>query len=123
VAALTAAHERRKTGGSAVKITGVHTLVVNAKMRNRVFVPVETDQPGLCGWGEATLEWKMRAVVGAVQDFEGTIVGGVLGVLIIGVLNNGMILTSVPTFYQMVAKGVLLIAAAVIAEHQTRRYG
>ena len=46
-----------------------------------------------------------------------------LGVLIIGVLNNGMILTSVPTFYQMVAKGVLLIAAVVIAEHQARRYG
>jgi len=59
----------------------------------------------------------------ALTGGKGTIVCGMLGVLIIGVLNNGMILTSVPTFYQMVAKGVLLIAAVVIAEYQTRRYG
>ena len=54
---------------------------------------------------------------------KGTIVGGLLGVLIIGVLDNGLILTSVPTFYQMVAKGLLLIAAVIIAEQQGRRYG
>src|ERR1700678_1781621 len=62
---------RRKNGRErGVKITGVRTLVVNAQMRNWVFVRVETDQPGLYGWGEATLEWKTRAVVGAVQDLE-----------------------------------------------------
>ena len=71
------------------------------------------------------LEAITAAVLGgcALTGGKGTIVGGMLGVLIIGVLNNGMILTSVPTFYQMVAKGVLLIAAVVIAEYQTRRYG
>ena len=58
-----------------MKITGVRTLVVNAEMRNWVFVRVETDQPGLYGWGEATLEWKTRAVVGAVQDLEPLILG------------------------------------------------
>ena len=42
---------------------------------------------------------------------------------IIGVLDNGLILTSVPTFFQIVAKGVLLIAAVIIAEQQARRYG
>src|SRR6516225_10405281 len=58
-----------------VKITGVRTLVVNAEMRNWVFVRVETDVPGLVGWGEATLEWKTRAVVGAVQDLEALVAG------------------------------------------------
>jgi len=64
------------------------------------------------------------AVLGgcALTGGRGTIVGGLLGVLILGVLNNGMILTSVPTFYQMVARGVLLVAAVVIAEQQARRY-
>ncbi len=64
------------------------------------------------------------AVLGgcALTGGRGTIMGGLLGVLILGVLNNGMILTSVPTFYQMVARGVLLIAAVVIAEQQARRY-
>jgi L-arabinose transport system permease protein len=65
------------------------------------------------------------AVLGgcALTGGKGTIVGGVLGVIIIGVLNNGMILTSVPTFYQMVARGLLLILAVLVAEHQAKRYG
>lgn len=71
------------------------------------------------------LEAITAAVLGgcALAGGKGTIVGGLLGVLIIGVLDNGLILTSVPTFFQMVAKGVLLIAAVIIAEHQARRYG
>ena len=47
-----------------MKITKIDTLVVNARMRNWVLVKVETDQPGLYGWGEATLEWKTKGVVG-----------------------------------------------------------
>ena len=71
------------------------------------------------------LEAITAAVLGgcALTGGKGTIIGGLLGVLIIGVLDNGLILTSVPTFFQMVAKGVLLIAAVIIAEQQARRYG
>lgn len=58
-----------------MKITGVETRVVNAEMRNWVFVKVLTDDPGLFGWGEATLEWKTRAVVGAVEDLAPLLVG------------------------------------------------
>nr|WP_321983398.1 galactonate dehydratase [uncultured Lichenicoccus sp.] len=58
-----------------MKITGIRTLVVNAEMRNWIFVRVDTDQPGLYGWGEATLEWKTRAVVGAVEDLAPLILG------------------------------------------------
>jgi galactonate dehydratase len=58
-----------------MKITAVSTVVVNARMRNWVFVKVLTDEPGLMGWGEASLEWKTRAVVGAVADFAPMLVG------------------------------------------------
>ena len=58
-----------------MKITEVQTTVVNAEMRNWVFVKVVTDQDGLFGWGEASLEWKTRAVVGAIEDFAPMIVG------------------------------------------------
>lgn len=58
-----------------MKITAIRTLVANAEMRNWVFVKVETDVPGLHGWGEATLEWKTRAVVGAIEDLEPLILG------------------------------------------------
>jgi galactonate dehydratase len=58
-----------------VKITAIKTLVCNARMRNWVFVKVETDQQGLVGWGEATLEWHTRAVVGALEDIAPLVIG------------------------------------------------
>ena len=58
-----------------MRITDIKALVVNAQMRNWVFVKVETDQPGLYGWGEGTLEWKTRAVVGCIEDFKAMLVG------------------------------------------------
>jgi galactonate dehydratase len=58
-----------------LKITDIKTVVVNAQMRNWVFVKVETDTPGLDGWGEASLEWKTRAVAAAVEDLKPFILG------------------------------------------------
>lgn len=58
-----------------MKIAHVETHVCHARMRNWVFVKVVTDQDGLFGWGEATLEWHTRAVVGAVEDIAQLIVG------------------------------------------------
>lgn len=71
------------------------------------------------------LEAITAAILGgcALQGGKGTIVGAMLGVLIIGVLNNGMILTSVPTFYQLLAKGALLILAVIVQERQRIRAG
>lgn len=58
-----------------MKITRITTQVVNARLRNWIFVRVETDQPGLTGLGEATLEFQTRAVVGAVEDLGALILG------------------------------------------------
>ena len=58
-----------------MKITSVSTRIVNAEMRNWVFVRIETDSSGLYGWGEATLEWKTRAVAGAIEDLAPLLVG------------------------------------------------
>ena len=58
-----------------MKITRIETHVCHARMRNWVFVKVLTDQDGLFGWGEATLEWHTRAVVGAVEDLAQLLVG------------------------------------------------
>jgi galactonate dehydratase len=44
-------------------------------MRNWVFVKVVTDQPGLYGWGEATLEWHTRSIVAAIEDIAPLLVG------------------------------------------------
>jgi galactonate dehydratase len=58
-----------------MKITAIETHVVNAELRNWIFVRVLTDEPGLYGWGEATLEWKTRAVTGAVEDLAPIVIG------------------------------------------------
>lgn len=58
-----------------MKITAIETHVCNARMRNWIFVKVVTDVPGLWGWGEATLEWHTRAVLGAIDDIAPLLIG------------------------------------------------
>lgn len=58
-----------------MKIVAIETHVCHARMRNWIFVKVVTDQPGLYGWGEATLEWHTRAVCGAISDIESLLIG------------------------------------------------
>ncbi|HYM69067.1 MAG TPA: galactonate dehydratase [bacterium] len=57
-----------------MKITAVRPLIVGARMRNWIFVKVETDA-GVVGWGECTTEWKTRAVAGCVEDLAPFVVG------------------------------------------------
>src|SRR5262249_10496720 len=59
----------------SMKITKIETLVCNARMRTWIFVKVLTDQPGLHGWGEATLEWHTRGVLGAIEDLSQLLIG------------------------------------------------
>lgn len=58
-----------------MKIVSITARVCNAEMRNWIFVRVETDTDGLIGWGEATLEFKTRAVIGAIADIEPMLIG------------------------------------------------
>lgn len=58
-----------------MKITAIETFVCHARMRNWIFVKIVTDQPGLWGWGEATLEWHTRSVVGAIEDLSQLLIG------------------------------------------------
>lgn len=57
-----------------MQITAIDPVVVNARMRNWVFVKVSTDE-GITGWGEASLEWKTRGVVGCLQDLTPFVLG------------------------------------------------
>src|ERR1700722_18690767 len=59
----------------AMRITRVSTTIVNAEMRNWVFVRVDTDSDGLYGWGERTCGRKTRAVAGAIGDLEPLLIG------------------------------------------------
>ncbi|MEM7537006.1 MAG: galactonate dehydratase [Chloroflexota bacterium] len=58
-----------------MKITAITPIFADGGHRIFVFVKVETDVPGLIGWGEASVEGKPRAVAGCIQDMAGMIVG------------------------------------------------
>jgi len=45
---------------------------------------------------------------------KGTILGTVLGAIIIGVLNNGLVLLNVSPFWQQVIKGMVILLAVII---------
>ena len=45
---------------------------------------------------------------------RGTILGTVLGAIIIGVLNNGLVLLNVSPFWQQVVKGLVILLAVII---------
>ncbi len=51
---------------------------------------------------------------------RGSVVGTAVGLLIIGILNNGLTLTGVDPFWQNVARGALLIAAVSFDRLRTR---
>ena len=58
-----------------MKITAIRPIFAQGERRTFVFIKVETDQQGLVGWGEASVEGKPRAVAGCVQDMEPMILG------------------------------------------------
>ncbi len=52
----------------------------------------------------------------AITGGTGTIVGSIIGVLIVGVLDNGLNLMGVSTFYQSIVEGAVLIFAVGVDE-------
>ncbi|MFD2440793.1 hypothetical protein ACFSS8_19985 [Paracoccus kondratievae] len=50
-------------------------------------------------------------------------VGTLIGALIIGVMNNGMNMLSVPYFYQLIVKGLVILIAVWLDVRAKRRQG
>ena len=50
----------------------------------------------------------------------GTILGVIVGVLIMGIVNNAMNLLQIETFYQYLASGGILLAAVLVDRLRTR---
>ncbi len=68
--------------------------------------------------------WEMNAIAAVVLGGTsmaggvGTIGGTIVGVLVIQVLNDGMVMMGVSSFWQMVIKGVVIILAVMIDQIQ-----
>lgn len=64
------------------------------------------------------------AVLGgtSLMGGRGTIAGSIVGAFVIGVLGDGLVMLGVSSFWQMVVKGVVIIAAVVMDQMQQRMY-
>ncbi|WP_116134638.1 ABC transporter permease [Tropicimonas sp. IMCC34043] len=51
----------------------------------------------------------------------GTVTGTLIGALLIGVVNNGLDLMGVESYYQQVIKGILIVAAVLLDQSRNRR--
>ena len=51
---------------------------------------------------------------------KGSILGTVLGAIIIGVLNNGLVLLNVSPFWQQVVKGLVILLAVIIDKSNSK---
>ena len=51
----------------------------------------------------------------------GTVTGTVIGALIIGVLNNGLVLLNVSPFWQQVVKGLVILLAVIIDKQNSKQ--
>ena len=74
-----------------------------------------------CGCGHRTQ--RDRAVIlggSSLSGGKGTIGGTLLGVLILGTLNNGLTLLNVSSYYQEIARGVVLLLAVGLDQLRLR---
>ena len=64
------------------------------------------------------------AVLGgtSLSGGRGTIAGTLVGAFVIGVLGDGLVMLGVSSFWQMVIKGLVIIAAVVLDQMQQRMY-
>lgn len=75
------------------------------------------------GMGSTITMQSLAAVVlggAALTGGRGSVPGAVIGVLLLGVIANGMSILHVPTFYQQVVTGLVLLAAVTLSRLQER---
>jgi ribose/xylose/arabinose/galactoside ABC-type transport system permease subunit len=78
---------------------------------------------GAANAGESlTLDSVAAVVIGGASLFggEGTVVGTLIGTLIIAVIANGLVIMGINGFYQYIATGVVIIVAVLIDQARAR---
>ena len=93
-------------------LAGVGGLLVTARL--------DSAQPN------AGISYELDAIAAVViggtslSGGRGTVMGTVLGAIIIGVLNNGLVLLNVSPFWQQVIKGMVILLAVIVDKSNKR---
>ncbi len=91
-------------------VSGVSCAIAGIILTGRLDASMPTAATG------AELDAIAAVIIGGASLFggKGTIIGTVIGVLLIGVINNGMNLMNVPPFWQSFIKGAVIFLAVLI---------
>ena len=119
------------TGGNpiAAKFTGINTtsitfrvLLISASLAALAgMLYAGRLQSGRFQWGTGDELSAIAAVIlGGTSLFggSGTVVGTLFGALLIGLINNGLILAGLDTSQQQVVRGVIIILAVALARRK-----
>ncbi|MFT7106000.1 MAG: ribose transport system permease protein [Yoonia sp.] len=110
--------EAARIAGVAVAKTKVATFVISGTLASIAALILV----GRLGAAEPTIGnlWELDAIAaGAIggaslMGGKGSIVGTIIGAIILGALRNGLTLMNVQAFYQLLATGVIIIVAMLI---------
>jgi ribose transport system permease protein len=103
-------------GGSAYVLSAVFAAFAGVVLASQLLAA-----SGSVG-SDITLQSLAAVVLGgaALTGGRGTVIGAVIGVLLLGIIANGMTILLVPSFYQTVVSGIVLLAAVTFSRLQER---
>jgi ribose transport system permease protein len=110
--------EAARIAGVPVAKTKVATFVISGTLASNAALILV----GRLGAAEPTIGnlWELDAIAAAaiggasLMGGKGSIVGTIIGAIILGALRNGLTLMNVQAFYQLLATGVIIIVAMLI---------
>lgn len=116
--------ESARLAGVRTTLVGGSVYVVSAVLASLAGVVLASQILAASGGvgAEITLQSLTAVVLGgaALTGGRGSVVGAFVGVLLLGVIANGMSILLVPTFYQQVVTGLVLLAAVTLSRLQER---
>jgi ribose/xylose/arabinose/galactoside ABC-type transport system permease subunit len=89
---------------------GIHTGIAGILLTSRLSAGVPT------AGGDLLFSAISAVVIGGTKlaGGQGTIYGTIIGVLIIGIINNGLNLLDVTSFWQMITRGLIILGAVLL---------
>jgi len=115
--AAAAASSHSTLTGSSVATAGQAAALPLSHSRN-----VPSPPHHMAGWG-LELDFFAELVIGGISlsGGKGPIMGTVQGALIIGILNNGLVLLNVSPFWQQVIKGLVILLAVIVEKFNSKK--
>ena len=112
---------------SGVNITGHKILVYTIAATLAAIGALVLSSKTLTAQASAGTQYELQAIAMAViggvslKGGRGTVIGTVIGALILGVITSGFTFMNLDAYYQLIALGIIIVGAVVLDEYQQRR--